>query len=375
MAYKNFEVTIGGSMEKGRFSVLGDSPAGGFTGSFVNPITDDDLEHLVSLGLRVRSAGDTGETKPVESAGDIEDMGDRLSKALFQDKILGAYNESKGRAAEEGLRIRIRIDPTIKGYAKLMNLPWEFLKDVQTGDRIELKRKGAIVRNPITPVRPGSFSIEAPLRILVAIYQPPDRTPLQLDEEILSFSEQGQVPGIEVYFLNDVTLPALKDKMNDGEYHIFHFIGHGGVNDKGKSALIFKDSENEENRFITSDELKIALSDSVRLVFLNACATANIPVVDPFAAFPTELLKSGIPAVVAMQFPISNEAATIFCKDFYTCIAKGIPIDQCMGEARRGIFVTSKKKEWGTPVLFMNLSEGQLFDIGKQEAEQKQAND
>lgn len=373
MPYKDFEITVGRADKEGRHGVLVNSPEGGFAGTFVNPIIDVDFDKLIDSRLRVRSAKDMGETKPVETTDDIDDLGDRLSEALFQGKVLAAYAKNKGALKpREGLRLRIRIDPNSEEYAKLMNLPWEFLKDVLTGDRIELTYEGAIVRNPITPATPASFAIKPPVRILVAICQPSDYPDLKIGKEILSFVKTAEKSEITVKFLEDVTPQTLFDEMNKAkeegkEYHIFHFIGHGGVDNRGKSALVFKGDG--ENTFVDAELLKVALGDSVRFVFLNACETASIPVVDPFAAFPTELLNKGIPAVVAMQFPISNKAAIRFCEGFYTCMTKGIPVDQCMGEARRRLFTSKERAEWGTPVLFMNLPDGMLFDIKKPEVE------
>ena len=62
-------------------------------------------------------------------------------------------------------------------------------------------------------------------------------------------------------------------------------------------------------------------SDTVRLIFLNACKTAMSSregELDPFGGVATSLIEAGIPAVVAMQFPISDKAAINFSRTFFT---------------------------------------------------------
>ena len=52
------------------------------------------------------------------------------------------------------------------------------------------------------------------------------------------------------------------------------------------------------------------------------------------------LLASGcVPAVVAMQFPISDEAAKRFSAKFYGSLAEGFPVHQAVARARMELMV------------------------------------
>lgn len=371
MEYLDFRITMTGSDQEGKHTVLIESPAGGFTGEFVNPFAKADLDKKLIQGrLQVRSLDETRSEEalqdigPIDSTNDLEEIGNELSRALFQDQVMSAYAESKGivSGSGEGLRIRIRIDPGMEEYAELMSLPWEFLYDEAANVRIELVPHRAIVRDPITPTPRDVLTMTRPLRVLVAISDPQDYPPLKLGREMLSLSKVAEIPGIEVKFLEKATIRRLNDEMGQKEYHVFHFMGHGGIVNE-KTVLVFK-GEDDNGYPIDGEGLRLALSDSIRLVFLNACETARIPEADPFASIPTELGKGGIPAIVAMQFPISDSAAIRFCVKFYSSIATGLPVDQAMGEARKEIFFgVDTRPEWGTPVLFMNSPDGTLFDI------------
>ena len=70
---------------------------------------------------------------------------------------------------------------------------------------------------------------------------------------------------------------------------------------------------------VSGETLVTLLKDltSLRLVFLNACETARAARedgLDPFAGVATALVRAGLPAVVAMQRPISDAASIAFSR-------------------------------------------------------------
>jgi uncharacterized protein YegL len=107
------------------------------------------------------------------------------------------------------------------------------------------------------------------------------------------------------------------------------------------------------------------LSDyhSTRLAVLNACEGARSGVSDPFAGVAQSLIQQGLPAVVAMQFMISDEAALIFAREFYGAIEDGYPIEAALADARGAIRDEGNPTEWGTPVLYSRAPDGYLFDL------------
>jgi formylglycine-generating enzyme required for sulfatase activity len=75
------------------------------------------------------------------------------------------------------------------------------------------------------------------------------------------------------------------------------------------------------------------------------------------------LVRQGIPAVVAMQFEISDRAACAFAEEFYAALAQGYPVDAGLAEARKAIYCLPEDVEWGTPVLYLRAPDGVLFDV------------
>jgi hypothetical protein len=120
-------------------------------------------------------------------------------------------------------------------------------------------------------------------------------------------------------------------------------------------------------RPVSGEKLGIILHDfsSLRLAILNACEGARSARSDPFAGVAGALVQRNIPAVVAMQFEISDEAAIVFAGGFYQPLASGVPVDASLAAARLAMLAErSDDIEWGTPVLFMRVPDGRIFDLG-----------
>jgi hypothetical protein len=117
---------------------------------------------------------------------------------------------------------------------------------------------------------------------------------------------------------------------------------------------------------VSGPDLGVLLFDhpTLRLAVLNACEGARTAADDPFAGVATSLVQQEIPAVVAMQFEITDRAAIVFSRELYGALADGYAIDSAVAEARKAIFADDNDVEWGTPVLFMRSSDGRLFELG-----------
>ena len=120
--------------------------------------------------------------------------------------------------------------------------------------------------------------------------------------------------------------------------------------------------------FVGASVLGTLLADhpSLRLAVLNACEGARTGRDDPFAGVAPSLLRSGVPAAVAMQFSVSDTAAVSFAASFYGAVANGLSVDAAVAEARKSIFAESDV-EWGTPVLFSSVEDGIIFQLPAQQ--------
>ena len=162
-------------------------------------------------------------------------------------------------------------------------------------------------------------------------------------------------------------MTELRRVLREGEYHIFHFVGHGGFDEGNQDGVLVLEGDNRRSREVSSTDLGTVLHDHrpLRLAVLNACEGARGSRLDPFAGTAQSLVQQGIPAVIAMQFEVSDEAAICFTREFYSSIAGGYPVDAALAEARKAILADVNEIEWATPVLHMRAPDGRVFDVGR----------
>ena len=161
------------------------------------------------------------------------------------------------------------------------------------------------------------------------------------------------------------TLEALQRRLRRGAVHILHFVGHGGFDDQTQDGVLLLQDPTGKGNPVTGESLGVLLHDHdpLRLVVLNACEGARTSATDPFAGTAQSLVRKGIPAVIAMQFEITDEAAITMANEFYTAVSDGYPVDAALSEARKAIFTRVSAVEWATPVLFMRAPDGRIFAL------------
>jgi CHAT domain-containing protein len=98
-------------------------------------------------------------------------------------------------------------------------------------------------------------------------------------------------------------MSALRQRLRREEFHVFHFIGHGGYRPDWGDGVLAMEDRNGRSQEVTGEELGGLLSeyDAMRLAVLNACEGARSGASDPFAGMAQSLIQQGLPAVVAMQ--------------------------------------------------------------------------
>lgn len=377
MRYEDFSVQIEARDDgTGRARVIA-SPAGEGDGSFRVPVSHAELERIAAhvadgvehrrrrrRGLAGDGPGGDGPVAPPE----LRDVGARLFQALFAPGVRSRYDHSLGqimRQSECGLRLKLHMALDDPATARLHDLPWEYLLRPDDGAFLGLSRSTAIVRYLSLPLPSERPLLPLPLRILAITAAPRDEEALALDDEMDALHAAWRaVPGVEVEHLTDATLDALRQALLEREFHVLHFMGHGGLGADGEGMLCFEDGRGNV-RPVSGPDLAQQLRDfkSLRLVVLNACDSARSVAAAPFTGAATALLQAGVPAVLAMQFPITDEAALAFSQMFYRRLAAGDPVDTAVAEGRLAVQRRLPGTlEWGTPALFLRAPDGRLFE-------------
>lgn len=151
-------------------------------------------------------------------------------------------------------------------------------------------------------------------------------------------------------------------------WHVLHFIGHGDYDPTTDEGLIALVGQEGRPNLVGAERLADLLNEAhptPRLVVLNSCSSGEEGTQDLFSGTAAGLVRSGISAVAAMQFTISDTAAIAFAKGFYTAIAHGHTIDDATRSGRISILGAGGTLEWVTPVLYVRGDTTELFDVSK----------
>ncbi len=341
-----------------------DSPGGQASSEFSLPFSDLELENFLLRMGHARRRMRRLESSETQTA---KLFGGQLFETVFSGAIRNTLSASLSevRRRNAGLRLRLRLTDA----PELCDIPWEFLYDGALNRFLCLSKETPVVRFLELPDASRPLAVKPPLRALVMIASPTDYPPLDVEREWSQLSNAlADVQGaglVTVERLEVASLLRLQRQLKDREYHIFHFIGHAGFDDAAQDGALVLEDENRRGRIVSGQDLGMLLADhrSLRLIVLNACEGARAGRIDPFAGAAQSLLQQGIPAVIAMQFEISDSAAIAFSHEFYDTLARRYPVDAALAEARRAVFAGENELEWGTPVLYMRCEDGRIFDV------------
>jgi CHAT domain-containing protein len=329
----------------------------------------------------------------------IQAFGANLYHKVFSPEMHAALQQAVRDA--DGLRLIVRLDGETGGLGQV---PWEFLHDdngfLAADEKLRLFRYPQQAKpQPLKPLT------DEKLRILCLVSSPLDladheRLAVEWEQErllqVLDLPlSQGQV---EIEFEDEATLPNLEAALDEGHYHILHYTGHGAYNPRTGGSLVLENDQGntqhvgwKELRFV----LEKGLARGLRLVFLSGCQTAKCsatptpsqadsgltgkPTPTPsqegkssetpllggdgggsldghaFSDLARPLIHAGFPAVIAMQYGISDAAGRLLAETFYRSIVRGEPVDAALSDARRQVLLHQNlvvQGDFATPVLF-----------------------
>jgi hypothetical protein len=361
--YLDFDLQIApGSNTAYRARVL-NSPAGQAAVNFVPPYSDEELASFIEQLLQSNNRQST-----LFEKGMLRTFGRALFDALFHGELLACLGRSLDEAQRQGagLRLRLRLSDT----PSLVNLPWEYLYYAPANRFLALSTATPLVHFIELPEPLRPFTITPPACILVLISAPNDLDQLDVEKEwsnlqsaLHKLVEKRQVTLLR---LHNPTLTTLQQALRQHETHVLHFVGHGAFDSASRDGLLAFCGPDGNAEMINAQDFGKLLHNerSLRLVVLNVCEGSRTSIEDPFAGVAQTLVQQGVPAVIAMQFVISDQAAINFSQEFYAALADGYPVDAAVSEARVAVSTRLRGGEWGAPKLFMRAAEGVLWQIG-----------
>ncbi|MBK6485800.1 MAG: CHAT domain-containing protein [Gemmatimonadetes bacterium] len=283
------------------------------------------------------------------------DIGIQLFRALFAGDVKTRFDECLGMVAagRTVLRIQIKLNLDNPAVAPLAALPWELLHYHEKRTNLSKGPYTVVARYLDVPHSSDLPAFVGPLRVLFVMADP--HKDLNLAEERLRIERRLSSADVQIVheWMEGATFSTLESRLLKHAYHIVHFMGHGGFDGSDGVLHLERDTPGQGAIPIRGKDLAELLQSrngALRLVVLNACRTAGSeyrPDTDPYCGVAPALVMAGVPAVVAMQFPISDDGAIDFAERLYSQLADGEPIEEAV---RAGRLVL--QREWLTPVLF-----------------------
>jgi ligand-binding sensor domain-containing protein len=314
------------------------------------------LPHGVLAQLRTAS-GPAGQ----DASAALETLGGGLYRTLLCPEMRAFLAD---QARRQHLRLRLALDG---GGRELVELPWELLRGddglgfLGTNPRTTLVRYQA----PQEPRSGPRLKARLPLRILVVIADAPHLPALDAARERETLLSLAQAPGhrFQVDVEVGVTLARLQACLERG-YDVIHFIGHGDVDEEG--AFVYLLDELGGEALVTASDLARVIRGAAhapKLALFNACNTAAAGG-DVLGMAPTLLREAGLPAVVGMQYPISDTAAARFTEGFYNALIHHGQVDYAVAQGRKAIAADehTMPRDWACPVLYSQVADGIVFD-------------
>jgi hypothetical protein len=363
--YETFELRLTPLDDQRRYRVRASAPGGETTCDTTLDFDPFEVENVVlSLDRGQRGRRRRVETPEVERA---KAFGGKLFRSVFVDEARELFRSSfrEAEARGHGLRVQLQLSEA----PHLATWPWEFLYDEAHLDFFGVSVWTPIVRYVDLAGARRPLHVTGPLRILGLISNPKDAEQLDVAgerERLEAALEDACAKGhVAIDWLSPVSLRALDRRLRTTAYHVLHYVGHGAFFAEHEDGVLLFENELGMSERVSGADLAQHLADhrSLRVCVLNACEGARTGVADPFSGVAASLVRRELPAVIAMQFAISDDAALVFAEEFYLALAAGLPVDGAVAEARKAIHAENLGLEWGTPVLFLRIDDGRLFDV------------
>ncbi|HTG31546.1 MAG TPA: CHAT domain-containing protein [Thermoanaerobaculia bacterium] len=384
MHYEDLSVAVETKPEGGYQARALASPFGPGTAPFDLPFRREELEELIrEVSASVLEPVNVRDLAPARDltlsrnerhpSEILRRTGARLFRTLLGGPVREIYLLSRGRVdshPDRGLRIRVVLPVDSPEAGLLQAVPWELLHCEETREFLARSARTPVVRTLPLPWASVPFpeADSSAVRILIVVAHPKGMAFLDANDEreriLAAWEAQRKV---EVKILPKCTLRDLTEALRADSYQAVHFITHGSFDPQSGAGSLLLETPSGGPHLVSGPILGETLGArrELRAVFLNACRTSQTGFrsgQDPLLGTATALVRAGVPAVLAMQFPISDRGARIFSETVYRSLAQGGALDEAVAVGRLALVQADPDScEWITPSLFAALSESDVF--------------
>jgi hypothetical protein len=290
-------------------------------------------------------------------------FGALLFQGLFHGSTLKLWTETIGRIRGgqfAGVQLRLWFD-----NAALANLPWELLHD---GEHFLATRADVSLTRFLPGSEAAALPAHAKIKVASVVWNPtqaPKFSPIEKPTIDQVRAAIAASPTMELSPpLDNVGVDTLQLALN--EIHALHVLAHG-LN----GELVLSDGDGKPST-LTAEALATLFTgrQSLRLIVLASCHSGQVIDGNLFGSVATRLVKAGVPAVIAMQYPhVTTEAAVHFSKQFFRTLAEGHNVDVAVNAARQLLASNDLGgREWSSPVLYLGSRSAQLLNLVREDA-------
>lgn len=270
-------------------------------------------------GRLKEAARDPATAAPASSLGrDLAQLGDQLGGVLFAGAV-GDFLRPLLARVSTARALDLRFEAADAG---LLALPFEAAR--LDGDEPALRAGVTVARVVHGAPTERQPPLAWPLKLLVAVGAPDEgRSPhavLDLEHELQGLLDavepRARQGNAEVRFLEVGHPGEIARALQREAYHVLHLSGHGSA---GRIEL---EDEDGAPVSVSARELADALRQAGRnvpLVFLSSCHGGAVD--DATGALAAELVREGVPQVLAMQTRVTDRYAAALAREFYAVLA------------------------------------------------------
>jgi hypothetical protein len=317
------------------------------------PVPPLDMQRLIDLGRRVAA----------------------VLPATTRQGIVEAIQRAQHQRRGLGITLEVGADEAAK---RLLGIPWELMVlPLTRGAQLDTGGEGFLLLNAdVTLVRQvqgvgrnTAPRLTQPLRLQALVAHPVDGQPIDVDATRAAI-ERALAPDMTGgWYQGNDTLSVLQERLREASPQVLHLLCHGELSETGlgtRSDLLFTHQDGYMQR-VSAFELApaLTLAPDLQLVVLQACYAGSVPTATLVAGLgngETErmalesvalaIVRQGVPAVVAMQGEVGQEAAAAFVYACYQVLGRGGSLDQAIAAGRIAMHAAGGLADWGLPVVY-----------------------
>ena len=293
---------------------------------------------IFEIGSRTSSHGEPAKRELDEIREPIRELqkspNDSLAKSIGEflfdflpDTISDFIRKEYQNVNENDGSLRLKIVTKPPGP---VDLPWELIR--VNGEFLSLRPTVSVVRFTPTSLSAPPLAIQPPVRILFVLSNPNDENMMRGQDEIQAV--RGAIDQSKYNYdeLWQPTFSQFREKLLSGQYHVVHYIGHGGVG-RGDGNLILHDYP-EGSYWLGTDQLISILPPTVTLLCLGTGFTSRNYQIQAFNRIGQTWGRYDLPTIVANQMPLSGGSVNSFWNIFYTNLYQTGSVGTAVTKAR-----------------------------------------